>query len=97
MLPESRFYRAVRQFATTAPVWADAIRYHTLPDERWDLTLVAQRVYGSRDEWMAVMAAAGLDRLDQELTERPLTLPTKARLEAIKRETGYATAIVPVR
>lgn len=89
MIAASRFYREVRQFALTAPAWEDAVRYFTRPDERWDLTLVAQRVYGSRDEYLAVMAAAGLDRLDQELTERELVLPTADRLALIKKRTGF--------
>lgn len=98
MISASRFYRAVRQFSVTAPPWAEAIRYFTLPDERWDLTLVSQRVYGTRDEYLAVMAAAGLDRFDQELTERQLVLPTPQRLEAIKRMTGFVSSQpVPVR
>ncbi len=89
MIAASRFYREVRQFALTAPAWEDAVRYFTRPDERWDLTLVAQRVYGSRDEYLAVMAAAGLDRMDQELTERELVLPTADRLALIKKRTGF--------
>lgn len=90
MVSTSRFYRAIRQFATTSPVWdASRIVYHSLPDERWDLTLVSQRVYGNRNEALTVMAAAGLDRYDQELTERELVLPSLQRLEAIKRSTGY--------
>lgn len=89
MVPESSFYREVRQFALTAPVWEDAIRYFTKPDERWDATLISQRVYGNRDEYLAVMAAAGLDRWDQELTERELVLPTPDRLALIKSKTGY--------
>lgn len=89
MVPASRFYREVRQFSLTAPVWEEAIRYFTKPDERWDLTLVSQRVYGNRDDFVAVMAAAGLDRFDQELTERELVLPTPARLALIKQRTGY--------
>lgn len=91
MVSASRFYRAVRQFATTSPVWdATRIVYHTLPDERWDLTLVSQRVYGNRNESLTVMAAAGLDRYNQELSERTLILPSPQRLEAIKRSTGYS-------
>lgn len=90
MISASRFYRAVRQFATTSPVWdSTRIVYFTKPDERWDLTLVSQRVYGNRNESLAVMAAAGLDRYDQEMTERELILPGPQRLEAIKRATGY--------
>ena len=92
MIPVSRFYRAVREFSTTAPVWADCIRYFTLPDERWDMSLVSLRVYGTRDETIAVMAAAGLDRVTQELTERELVLPTPERLLAIKQQTGYVSS-----
>lgn len=92
MIPESRFYREVRQFAATAKVWQAAIRYTSLPDEKFDLTLVSQRVYGSRDEYLAVMAAAGLDRLDQPLEEQLLVLPTPELLERIKRQTGYRSA-----
>lgn len=93
MIKASRFYRAVRQFAATRQPWQDAIRYDSLPDEEWDLTLVSERVYGNRNEALAVMAAAGLDRFDQQLTQRPITLPTPIQLEALKRQTGYATAI----
>jgi hypothetical protein len=99
MLPESRFYRAVRQFAETAPIWrADRITYFSKPDERYDLTLVSLRVYGTRDEFLAVMAAAGLDRLDQELTEREIVLPSRERLESIKEQTQYRSSVpAPVR
>lgn len=99
MIESSRYYRAVRQFALTEPVWSSVrVSYFTKPDERWDLTLVSQRVYGNRDEYLAVMAAAGLDRLDQELTERELILPSRARLAQIKAATGYATSAPrPVR
>lgn len=91
MVRASRFYRAVRQFSLAAPVWGDVIRYFTKPDERWDLTLVSQRVYGNRDEYLTVMAAAGLDRFNQELTERELVLPSLERLELIKQETGFTS------
>src|SRR5690606_30044485 len=99
MLPESRFYRAVREFALTAPVW-DPTRLvvETTPEDRWDLTLVSERVYGNRYEYLAVMAAAGLDRLDQELTERELVLPSPERLELIKQACNYQSKpVVPLR
>jgi hypothetical protein len=89
MLGTSRFYRAVRQFAVSTPIWAEKIVYEVAPDERHDITLVAARVYGDRREWLTVMAAAGLDRVDNALTERTLVLPTKAQLERIKADTGY--------
>ena len=93
MTEAANFYREVRQLALTAPVWDSVIRYFVKPDERWDLTLVSQRVYGNRDEYLAIQAAAGLDRLDQPLYEQELILPTPERLAAIKRRTGYQTAI----
>ena len=99
MIEASRFYRAVRQFAVTEPVWSvDRIVYFSQPDDRWDVTLVSQKVYGNRDEFLTVMAAAGLTRFDDELTERELILPSKTRLEQIKQATGYvANATRPVR
>lgn len=89
MLGTSKFYSAVREFSVSTAVWQDAIRYFTKPDETYDLTLVSQRVYGTRDEFVAVMAAAGLDRFDEPLTQRLLVLPSKAKLEDLKRQTGY--------
>lgn len=91
MVPASRFYREVRTYSLTAPEWDDAVRYFTKPDERWDLTLVSQRVYGNRDDYLTIMAAAGLDRLDQEMTERMLVLPSPQRLAQIKARTGYSS------
>jgi hypothetical protein len=84
------FYRLVRDFAIKTKPWSTAIRYNTKPDERFDLTLVSQRVYGRRDEFLAVMAAAGLDSVEQELTERLLTLPTDATLAAFKERAKFA-------
>ncbi|WP_227461727.1 hypothetical protein [Cupriavidus pauculus] len=85
------FIREVRKFAVQTPDWAEAKRYETLPDERHDLTLVALRVYGSRDEFLTIMAAAGLDTLEQVLPEQTLVLPTWPQLQAIKRKTKYLT------
>lgn len=85
------FIAAVRKFAVQTPGWGEAIRYQTKPDERSDITLIAQRVYGDRGEFMAVYAAAGLDTLEQELDERLLVLPTYSQLQLIKRKTEYLT------
>ena len=84
------FFRAVRRFALSTKPWEPALWYETKPDERRDLTLVSYRVYGRRSEYLAVMAAAGLSHVDDELTERKLCLPTEAQLQAIKRATGYS-------
>lgn len=98
MTEATRFYREIRQFASTRKAWQDAIRYETQPDEAWDLTLVSERVYGTRNEALAVLAAAGLDRFDQELIQRRITLPTPVQLEAFKQMTGYSsTTSVAVR
>lgn len=92
MIGPSRFYRAVRQFAVTEPVWsAQRIVIYTTPAERYDLTLVSQRVYGNRDEFLAVMAAAGLTRFDDVLTEQELVLPSAQRLAQIKEACGFSS------
>ena len=92
MLPASLFYRAVREFAVTSPVWdSRRVNYQTLPDEEFDLTLVSQRVYGNRREHLAVLAAAGLDTYDQRLEQRIIILPSPAYLEEIKRATGFVS------
>lgn len=90
MIEASLFYRAVREFAVTEPIWSGArLVIETTPAERWDLTLVSFRAYGNRDEFLAVMAAAGLTRYDDILTEQLLVLPSVARLAEIKAKTGY--------
>ncbi len=83
------FHKEVRLFAERTKPWQTAIFYFTKPDENWDLTLVSERVYGRRDEYMTIMAAAGLDMVDQELTQRQLVLPTDEQLYAIKRRCGF--------
>jgi hypothetical protein len=84
-----RFYGEVRKFAERTKPWQTAIFYEINPDETWDLTLVSARVYGRRDEYLAVMAAAGIDSVDQPLRQKRLVLPTEAQLYAIKRRTGF--------
>jgi hypothetical protein len=76
--------RRVTDFAQKQPEWAECVVYETRPDERFDLTLVSQRVYGNRREFLAVMAAADLDSVEQEMTERRLILPTARQLAGMK-------------
>lgn len=83
------FYRDVRKFAQAVKSWEAQISYETKPDEVMDITLVSQRVYGRRDEVLAVMAAAGLDTIDQPLTQRRLALPTEGKLYELKRRNGF--------
>lgn len=81
--------RRVADFSQRQPEWAECVIYMTRPDERWDLTLVSDRVYGNRDEALVVMAAAGLDTVEQELPESRLVLPTAAQLARIKAQCGF--------
>lgn len=83
------FYRLVRDFAQGVKPWDEAIYHDVAPDERWDVTLVSRRAYGRRDEYLAVMAAAGLDTVDQPLEQRRLVLPTESRLRQMKITAGF--------
>lgn len=84
------FYRAVRKFCVSAQPWeTDAIFYDTKPDEEYDPTLISSRVYGRRDEFLAVMAAVGIDQVDQPIPQRKIVLPSEGRLYRIKRQTGF--------
>ena len=85
------FVKAIRTFAVQTPEWATAIRYFTKPDERTDITLIAERVYGNRTEFMAIFAAAGMDTFEKTIDEQRLVLPIYGQLQLIKRQTGYLT------
>lgn len=89
-MKEARLYQLVRDFALQTPSWGQAIRYQTVLDERYDLTLVSRRVYGTPDESLAIQAAAGLESTENELPEQLLTLPGPDQLRAMKRRAGYA-------
>lgn len=84
-----RFYREIRDFSLRTQVWQTALRYETRPDERYDMTLTSLRAYGRRDEFIVVLAAAGLDSVEQMLPEQRLVLPTESQLRAIKQRAGY--------
>ena len=88
MLSKNLLYKRIRQFALETPDWATAIRYHTKPDEKHDLTLIARRVYGLPNEWPVIMAAAGLQSVDEPLNEQLLVLPTLSQLQTFKRQFG---------
>lgn len=87
----ANFIKAVRAFSVQTPDWGQAVRYQTLPDERYDLTLIAERVYGDRNEFTTIFAAAGMDTVEQPLMEQQLILPTIEQLQYLKRQTGYLT------
>lgn len=84
------FYREIRKFAESAKPWdTKAVFYETKPDEMYDLTLVSRRVYGRRDEALAVMAAAGLNTVYEPLPQKRIVLPKDGFLMAIKRRAGF--------
>ncbi|MDQ7977151.1 hypothetical protein QYH69_07810 [Paraburkholderia sp. SARCC-3016] len=83
------FYQLVRQYALTTPAWAVTQSYQTKPDERWDLTLASRRAYGIPDEFLTIMAAAGLDSVEQELPEQLLILPDAATLKSFKTQAKF--------
>jgi hypothetical protein len=85
----AEFCRLVRNFSQRTPSWALAIRHWVTPDEAFDPTLISQNVYGTRREFMAVIAAAGVDSLEQEITPRLLVLPTADQLAVLKARTGF--------
>ena len=86
----NRLFCEVRRFSQETPVWGDALRTYSTMGERFDLTMVSQRMYGKRTETLVIQAAAGLDSPEQEMTERLLVLPTAAQLRAMKLAAGYA-------
>lgn len=79
----------MREFSQRTKSWDVAIFYETLPDEKWDLTLVSARVYGNRNEFLTIMAAAGLDRADMPLVQQKLVLPNQSQLAVMKRNAGF--------
>lgn len=98
MIEVSRFYREVRLFAVTEPTYSSLRQVvRTFPSERYDLTLVARRVYGDPEETLAIMAAAGLATVDSELKEQNLVLPTLEHLRYLKEKCGLSTVTRTVR
>lgn len=83
------FYREIRKFSERTNLWDVAVFHDVMPDEQRDPTLVSRRVYGRPDEYMAVMAAAGVDNIDMPLPLRQIVLPTEAQLYVIKRRAGF--------
>lgn len=83
------FWRLVRDFSEARQPWDSAINYDIKPDERWDATLISQRVYGRRSEYLAVMAVTGVSSADEPLEQRRIVLPTESQLRQLKFKAGY--------
>lgn len=84
------FYSRVRKLCAGATVVTEGVVFHQVtPDEAYDLSLVSERVYGRRDEYLAVMAAAGIDTPETPLAQAVIALPTPASLLELKRASGF--------
>ena len=89
-LTSPRMYAHIKAFGQQWQFAQESIRYSTLPDERYDISLASYRVYGDRGLYMVIAAAAGLDSVEQEMPEQELVLPTLAQLAAMHAELGAA-------
>lgn len=78
----------MRKFAQNTRYGTRHIRHDVAPDEKYDLTLAAFRVYGDDSEWFTIQAAAGLDSPEYPLESQILILPTFEDLQALKRQAG---------
>jgi hypothetical protein len=85
----ARYYQLLTDFSMRVKQHEPAIRYRTKPDERFNLALVSYRVYGRHNEYLAIMAAASLDHVEQALPEMDLALPTQSALASMKKSAGF--------
>lgn len=84
------FYAAVAKFSYEAKPWSTNAIFHTVtPDEQNDITLISQNVYGRRDEFLAVMAAAGISNVEDTVPQKTLVLPNDGTLRILKRQTNF--------
>lgn len=86
----ARLVQLIRDFSLRVKPYQMAIRYQTKADEKRDLTLVSERVYGTRQEYLAIFAAAGLSTFDEPLEEQILVLPTLSQLNTMKKKAGFS-------
>lgn len=84
-----RFFGLVRRFVARAKTWQVVVLHNVTPQEQHDPTLISQRVYGNRNEYLTVMAAAGTNSFDQPIPQKQLILPTQAQLFKLKRDAGF--------
>lgn len=84
------FYREVRRLCANARPWTSGIVFiDTTPSDRMDISKISERIYGTRHEVLAVMAAAGMNTMNQPLEQQRIAVPTKERLMMLKRQTGF--------
>lgn len=92
----AQFVMMVRSFAQRQPVWGDRIDYEVRPGYEFDLIRIATEAYGSdiarRWGWIAVMAAAGMDSVEQPLRPQTIVLPLATQGDEMARACGLITS-----
>lgn len=83
------FWKMVQAWVDSVKPWDQAIYYDVKPDEKWDVTLISQRVYGRRCEHLAIMAAAGISYVDEPIPQKQIILPSETQLRSIKFAAGF--------
>lgn len=83
------FFRKVANYVKNAKPWDNVMTYEIKPDEYVDATLISRRVYGTSDEFLTVMACAGIDSFDDPFEQGLLILPNAIQLDKLKRESGF--------
>lgn len=83
------FFKKVSAFVQNAQAWDEVVSYEIKPDENLDATLISRRVYGTSEEYLVVMACAGIDSFDDQIRQGILLLPNQSKLFSLKRESGF--------
>lgn len=83
------FFKKVANYVQNAKSWDNVVSYEIKPDEYVDATLISRRVYGNSDEFLTILACAGMDSFDDGFKQGVLVLPNAAQLAKLKREAGF--------
>lgn len=84
------FYRKILDYCLNAKYWSGGIiTYDVKPDERYDPTLISRRVYNNSEEFLLIMAIAGISSFDEGIEQQQLVLPTMEVIRKIKIESGF--------
>lgn len=84
------FYGLVRRLSLNTSPIAPVVRYVIPPGETLDTAKVSIHVYGNAYETLAVMAAAGISHVDQEMKQgMAIRLPSPSQLSILKRVAGF--------
>lgn len=81
-LKVSRHYRNVRDESLTTLMWQPSIHKVIARNEMLDPTIANHLVYGSRADWYATAAIAGLNSVDELMAEGARNFLTPVNLRA---------------